>query len=77
MSDDNVQVMPVCQVVMLTKENAPVGVEVVWEGTVTQKPDACMVLNMVRMALNDAGWILRQVERTERVQPEGDGDTVQ
>lgn len=64
MSEDNVKVMPVAQLVMLVKDNTPVGIEVVWEGTVRHPADACTVMNLMRAAMNDAAWMVRQVERT-------------
>ena len=63
MSEDNVKVMPVAQLVMLVKDNTPVGVEVVWEASVTHAADACTTLNITRTALGDAAWIVRQVNR--------------
>jgi len=71
MSEDNVKVVPVAQLVMLFKENTPVGVEVVWEAAVTQSADACTTLNVLRSALGDAAWVVRQVERTS-TQKSGD-----
>ena len=65
MSEDNVKVMPVAQLVMLVKDNTPVGIEVVWEGSVRHPADACTVMNLVRAAMNDAAWVVRQVQRTE------------
>ena len=67
--EDDVKVVPVGQVgqvVMLVKGNTPVGVELVWEGAVQQVADACTVLNMLKMANNDAAWIVRQTQRTVR-----------
>lgn len=76
MSDDNVKVMPVCQVMMLVKDGTTaVGVEVVWENGVREKADACSVLNMMRHGLNDAMWITRQVGRVGSA--EGEEATVQ
>jgi hypothetical protein len=56
--------MPVAQLVMLVKDNTPVGIEMLWETSVTHAADACTTLNMARTALNDAAWVVRQVERT-------------
>ena len=63
MSEDNVKAMPVAQLVMLVKDNTPMGVEVVWEPSVTHEADACTTLNIARAALGDAAWIVRQVKR--------------
>lgn len=63
MSEDNVKVMPVAQLVLLVKDNTPVGVEMVWEATVKHRADACTTLNIARTAMGDAAWIVRQVER--------------
>jgi hypothetical protein len=63
MTEDNVKAMPVAQLVMLVKDNTPMGVEVVWEPSVTHVADACTTLNIARAALGDAAWIVRQVER--------------
>ena len=64
MSEDNVKVMPVAQLVMLVKDNTPVGIEVVWEKTVSHPADACTTMNLMRAAMNDAAWVVRQSERT-------------
>lgn len=79
MSEDNVKVMPVAQLVLLVKDNTPVGVEVVWEASVKHAADACTTLNITRSALGDASWIVRQVARlTERdVSEGGDEATMQ
>lgn len=80
MSEDNVKVMPVAQLVMLVKDNTPIGVEVVWEGAVRHPADACTTLNLLRAAMNDAAWVVRQVERTDtsnHPDDAGSGDTVQ
>ena len=80
MSEDNVKVMPVAQLVLLVRDNTPVGIEVVWEGTVTHAADACTTLNMARTAMNDAAWIVRQVERTtthKNLRDDGQDTTVQ
>lgn len=72
MSEDNVKVMPVAQLVMLVKDNTPVGVEVVWEAGVTHEADACTTLNIVRTALADAAWVVRQVKRVNTDKKLGD-----
>ncbi len=63
MSEDTVKMLPVAQLVLLVKDSTPVGVEVVWEPSVTHAADACTTLNIARAALGDAAWIVRQVER--------------
>lgn len=60
---DNVKMMPVARLVMLVKDDTPVGMEVLWENVLSKEDDCCTVLNLARMAMNDAGWIVRQVKR--------------
>lgn len=74
MSDDNVKVMPVAQLVLLIKDSTPVGVEVVWEPSVKHTADACTILNITRAALGDAAWVVRQVGRVAEDAGTGDGE---
>lgn len=74
--EDGVKVMPVGQLMLLVKENTPVGIEVVWDRNVRQAADGCAVLNILKVAGNDAAWVVRQVHRTaDNIEEEE--DTVQ
>ena len=63
MTDDAVKVVPVAQMVALLKDNALVGVEVMWDKDFNSVSDACSMLNITRAAMGDSAWIVRQVER--------------